>query len=112
MPQFVSVRTLQSWMGLAYLLLAAIAVARSPTPMAVIVATGMMIGAFLTGRTVPDFQVRSDEILRVSRLGLIVIVAAVAMDMAGGSHALGWAYVVMSYCAGNRLRAAGFGLAG
>jgi hypothetical protein len=37
------------------------------------------------------------------------MLAGVVADIAGGSHALGWASVVMAYCAGNRFRASGIG---
>lgn len=96
-------------MGCAYLVLGAAALIRSFTPVALILAVAMVIGAYFTGRTVPDFQVRSDQLLRVCGVGLLMIAAGVAADMAGGPHALGWASVVMAYCAGNRLRAAGVG---
>ena len=109
MPHLFSVRALQAMMGFAYLALAAAAILRSFTPLALVLAVAMMIGAYFTGRTVPDFQIRSDQLLRVCGVGLFMIVAGTAADVAGGPHALGWASVVMAYCAGNRLRAAGIG---
>jgi hypothetical protein len=79
--------------------------------LAVAVSLGMMLGAYLTARTIPDIHVRPDEIVRVCGVGLVVLLAGAIVDITGGSHALEWASVVMAYCAGNRFRAAGIGSA-
>jgi hypothetical protein len=109
MPDRISARAIEAGLGVVYLLLAAIALARAPTPLAVMLALGMMLGAYLTARTIPDIHVGRGEILRVCGVGLVVMLAGVVADIAGGSHALGWASVVMAYCAGNRFRASGIG---
>lgn len=70
-------------MGCAYLVLGAAALVRSFTPVALILAVAMVIGAYFTGRTVPDFQVRSDQLLRVCGVGLLVVAAGAAGDISG-----------------------------
>jgi FtsH-binding integral membrane protein len=109
MTDVVSARSIQAWLGISYVLLALIAVARSATVVTAAIALAMMLGAYLTGRTIPDIQVSQSEILRVCGMGLLVIAVGIVVDIVGGSHALEWASVVMAYCAGNRLRAAGIG---
>ena len=110
MPRLVRVRALQAVLAAAYLLLAAVAVARLRTPLVVVFAAAMTIGAYLTGRTVPDVYVRREAILQVCGVGLLIIIFGIAADVTGGSRALEWASIAMAYCAGNRLRAAGCGL--
>jgi hypothetical protein len=112
MPGMIRVRATQAVMGIVYALLAAIAVARSETPLAVLFAAAIMIGSYLTGRTIPDFYVPQNAIFRVCGVGLMVMTAGFAVDLVGGSKAIGWALVVMAYCAGNRLKAAGLGASG
>lgn len=111
MPMTVSVRMLQALLGLAYLLLATVALARSHDLVTMIIAAGLMLGGYLTGRTVPDAFVSRDAVLRICLVGLVVIAAGFVADVAGGSRALQWASIVMAYCAGNRLKAAGIGVA-
>lgn len=111
MPQLVSVRSLQAMMGAAYAFLAIVAVLRAPGAVVAATAIAMALGAYATGRTVPDFQIPSGRIVEACGLGLLVVAVGVAADLIGGSGALGWASVVMAYCAGNRLKAAGFGIA-
>lgn len=110
MPVTVSIRMLQALLGTAYLLLAAIAVIRSPGPVMALAAVGVMLGAYLTSRTIPDAFVSRDAVFRICAVGLVVIAIGIVADAAGGSRALGWAAIVMAYCAGNRLKAAGIGL--
>lgn len=94
-------------MALAYALLAAIAVAREQSLVSLILAVAMAVGAYSTGRVVMDVHIPATMILRACGIGAVVLVAGLAADLFGSSHALGWATVVMGYCAGNRLRAAG-----
>jgi hypothetical protein len=98
---------IQALLGVLYILLALVALARSETDATAAISIAMMLGAYLTSRTIPDIQVQRDQILRVC--GIVVLAAGMIADTIGGPHALGWASVVMAYCAGNRLRAAGIG---
>jgi hypothetical protein len=109
MTDAVSARAVQTLLGAVYALLALIALARSGTIVMAALAIAMLLGAYITSRTIPDFQVRRDQILQVCGLGLVVIMGGTIVDMTGSPHALEWASVVMPYCAGNRLRAAGIG---
>lgn len=111
MPQLVSVRAIQALLGAAYLLLAVFAVGRAHMPLTAIIAAGMMLVAYVTGITIPDVLVRREAIPRVCGVGLVVISVGAAMDLWGGANQLTWVSVAMAYCAGNRLRAAGFGRA-
>ncbi|MBB4099413.1 hypothetical protein [Sphingomonas kyeonggiensis] len=107
MSRSINLRTVQAFMALAYGLLAAIAVAREPSLVSAFLAVGMAVGAYLTGRAVPDVHIPATMILRVCGIGAVVLVVGLATDLFGSSHALGWAMAVMGYCAGNRLKAAG-----
>jgi hypothetical protein len=109
MPETVNVRAIQALLGVAYLLLAAIALARASMILTAAIATGMMLLAYVTGRTIPDVLVPREAILRACGIGLIVLLIGALMDLWGGANELGWVSVAMAYCAGNRLRAAGLG---
>jgi len=111
MPQLVSIRAIQTVMGAAYVLLAAIALGRVATPSTAIIAAGMMLVGYLTGRTIPDVLIRREAIFQVCAVGLIIGLVGAAMDLWAGAKDLGWVSIAMAYCAGSRLRAAGFGLA-
>jgi hypothetical protein len=104
-------RLIQALLGAAYALLACIALARAPGPVQALSAAAVMLGAYLTGRTVPDVRVTREAVPRILVVGLAVIALGIVADADGGPHALSWAAIVMAYCAGNRLRAAGIGQA-
>ena len=81
MPQLVSIRAIQTLMGAAYVLLAAVALGRAATPPTAIIAAGMMLLGYVTGRTIPDVLIRREAILQVCGVGLIVVLVGVAMDL-------------------------------
>jgi hypothetical protein len=105
----ISVRSIQTLMGALYGLLACVALARSATITGAAIAVSMVVGAYFTSRTIPDAYVRPKQIFRVCRVGLVLVAIGTAVDLTGQPRALAWALVVMAYCAGNRLRAAGIG---
>jgi hypothetical protein len=109
MPTRLRVRTLQALFGLTYAALALIAIARSPGLATSLSAIALGCLAYLSSRTVPDRLVTLEEAVRLSPIALAVIGFGVAADSLAGFHAVGRAAVVMSYCAGNRMRAAGLG---
>lgn len=106
----ISVRLVQKALGVAYAVLALVAVARAPSLTAAVIAVGLLAFAYLTGPVLPDARIPSDQLLRVCGLGLVVLAAGVIVDVAGEPR-LRWAAAVMAYCAGNRLKAGGIGSA-
>ncbi|PTS74652.1 hypothetical protein DBR17_16740 [Sphingomonas sp. HMWF008] len=110
MSSDVSVRTIQAVFAGMYGVLAGIALLRAPSLSAMAVAVAMLVGAYLTGRVVPDLRIAQSDVLRTCAVGLLVLVAGFAAETLGGHAALGWATVVMAYGAGNRLKAAGIGV--
>ncbi|MBX9730656.1 MAG: hypothetical protein K2X59_04950 [Sphingomonas sp.] len=112
MTELISVRSLQKWLGCLYLLVGFVAVLRLENFVVAAVAVAIVIGSYFTARTIPDLQIRQDQILKVCRVGAVVLSIGAIVDLVGGPHALEWAAVVMAYCAGNRLRAAAIGPVG
>ena len=109
MPSNISVRLLQAFLGIAYLFLAAIAVVRAPSLGTLLVSGGAMLVSYLTARTIPDALVSQDAALGICAVGLVIICVGALADAVGGHRASEWVAIVMAYCAGNRLRAAGIG---
>lgn len=109
MPTTIRVRTLQALFGLTYAALALIAIARSPGLATSLTAIALACLAYLSSRTVPDRLVTLEDAVKLSPVALAVLACGVVADSLVSLHALGWAAIVMSYCAGNRLRAAGVG---
>ncbi|MEN3749160.1 hypothetical protein TPR58_18445 [Sphingomonas sp. HF-S3] len=109
MPTTIRVRTLQALFGLAYTALALIAIGKSPGFATTLSAIVLACLAYMSSRTVPDRLVTLEEAVKLSPVALAVIAFGVVADSLTSLHAVGWAATVMSYCAGNRMRAAGVG---
>ena len=109
MPSTVSVRLLQALLGAAYVSVALVALAKSPGLVTLLVAAGAMLVSYLTARTIPDAFVSPDAALGICAVGLAIICIGAVADAIGGPRILEWIAIVMAYCAGNRLRAAGIG---
>ena len=109
MPSTVSVRFLQALLGAVYALLAVIALGKAPSLITLLAAASVMLLSYLTARTIPDAFVSSDAVAGVCAIGLLIICVGAVADAIGSPQALEWAAIVMSYCSGNRLRAAGIG---
>lgn len=109
MPGLVSVRMLQALLGTAYAILAGVAMVRAPNPMVLLVAAGAVLLSYMTARTIPDAFVSLDAVFGTSAVAVAFIGIGAVADAMGSPHALEWVAIVMAYCAGNRLRAAGIG---
>ena len=103
-----SVRSAQLCLGLAYAAIALVALLRLGNPAETIVSMAMAIGAFLTGRRIPEFHLPWPEIWRVGGVGAVVLAIGLYAVTLGGERALDWAAIVLAYCAGNRIKASGY----
>lgn len=101
------VRAWQLVLGLAYAFLSALAVLRLSSGSAAVLSVGMSILGFVSSREIPDVRVRSADLWRVIGWGPLLLFAGCVAIALGGSSALGWTAIVLSYTAGNRLRASG-----
>ena len=109
MPSTISVRLLQALLGTAYALLAFIALGKAPSLVTLLAAASAMLMSYLTARTISDAFVSPDALAGVCAIGLLIICVGAVADAIGSPQALEWAAIVMAYCAGNRLKAAGIG---
>lgn len=109
MPTTISLHRLQALLGGAYVLVASVALLRSQSLALAAVAVGLLLGAYLTSRTAPERLVPGDMALKLCAAPLIIITLGIVADATGDRHGMGWAAVVMGYCAGNRFRAGGLG---
>ena len=110
MSPLVRLRSIQGTLGAVYLFLAVV-VAVKPGDMFLAVASiVVMLLGYLTGRTVPNVQVHRDHIFRIACPALVIILGIIGVELASTTHHIA-ACVVASFCAGNRLKAAGAGSA-
>lgn len=109
MPAAIRVRLLQALFGLSYGVLTLAALARSPSFVTVVVAAAMMLLSYLSGRTVPDALVPPSGVFGVSAIALALFLAGVVAMIVAGERVASTVAIVMAYCAGNCIRAAGLG---
>lgn len=109
MPGTISVRLLQAFLGTGYACLVAIALVKAPSLTTLLVSAGAMLVSYKSARTVPDAFISPDAVLGICAIGLVIMCIGMVADALGGAQAREWAAIVMAYCAGNRLRAAGIG---
>jgi hypothetical protein len=105
----IRLRAVQALLAAAYAVLAAIALARAASIATLLVSAAVMLGAYGTARTVPDVRVSSGTAWGIAAVPLVLLGIGVVAAALGGAAARTWVVIVMAYCAGNRLRAAGIG---
>jgi hypothetical protein len=107
MPDFVRVRAIQVLMGCLYTILAAISLIIIPSWILLLFSGACALGAYITGITLDDFIIPRHAIFRVCGLGLTVAILDAFLLARGMSKTADMSAIAMSYCAGNRFRAAG-----
>lgn len=105
----IRLRAIQALLGATYALLAAVALARTASIATLLVSAAVMLGAYCTARTVPDARVSSGAAWGFAAVPLVLLGIGIVGEAVGGMAASTWVAIVMAYCAGNRLRAAGIG---
>lgn len=101
----VSLRGVQVVLGLAYLIVDVLALARLPDPvsLAACVAAGAI--AYLSARALPPLQIPLQELWRAVGVGALVLAVAAALLVLAPASQLIWVQIVSSYACANRLRA-------
>ena len=106
--QAFSVRLAQLCLGLAYATIALVALLRLGRSIDVVFSLAAATGAFLTSRQVPDLYLPWREMWRVGTVGVILLAIGICAVVVGSEGGLGWAAVVLAYCAGNRFKASAY----
>lgn len=106
------VRFVQLALGFAYSFVLVLGLARAASLRSKLIAFALLFASYATGIVVPDATVPRGSWVRVCGIGILVLTGGAVAVLAGGSDALVWAVPVMAFCAGNRFKAGGLGVAG
>ena len=107
MLQTVRVRDTQIALGLAYLIVAIVALWRKPDPASIALCAAGGVFSYFTSRTLPPVQIAVRELWRAVGVGTAILAVAGTVLAMNVRSELTWIQIAMAYCCGNRFGAGG-----
>lgn len=98
-------RSVQQALAVGLALMSALAVIRLQTASTAVFAVAMVAFGYFASRELPDFDVRLSDFWRVGGVAFLLLIVGAVIIALDRSSSLIWTAVVLSYSAGNRLRA-------